>query len=384
MKPRTAPRRPRSPARISRTSAPARPRARGERGGVAQARGFRLRSPHHPSPPPAASECSTCAGCSTTSSSTEFLHRGQIGLLSTCGRARRRGPPARRILAPDAMSRSLATYARFVKLEHTLFSLPLIVAGALIGRRPRARSPGGASRSLLWSRRRAGRAPSPWPIACSTARSTPAIRAPPRASCPAVACGSARPGRRRLPGSAHSCRHALPAADLPRALAHPDRCLRRLSVPQAFHAALSLGRRAGARALAARRLRRRDRHARRARARAAARRLRARLGRRLRRHLRHARRGARPRAGHPLAARGHRLAGRAPRVGGAPRARLRLLAWWSALQGAGLSIGRAWRRSRSCCSGAARGGPVELAFFRINAGSASWCWRSCGPVIAGL
>src|SRR5262245_44849495 len=30
--------------------------------------------------------------------------------------------------------RALATYARFVKLEHTLFSLPLIVAGALIGR----------------------------------------------------------------------------------------------------------------------------------------------------------------------------------------------------------------------------------------------------------
>jgi 4-hydroxybenzoate polyprenyltransferase len=31
--------------------------------------------------------------------------------------------------------RALATYARFVKLEHTLFSLPLIVAGALIGNR---------------------------------------------------------------------------------------------------------------------------------------------------------------------------------------------------------------------------------------------------------
>lgn len=42
------------------------------------------------------------------------------------------------------MSRSLATYARFVKLEHTLFSLPLIVAGALIGRQ--------AGGTLTWGR----------------------------------------------------------------------------------------------------------------------------------------------------------------------------------------------------------------------------------------
>src|SRR5262245_10815222 len=44
---------------------------------------------------------------------------------------------------PKSPPQALADYARFVKLEHTLFSLPLIVAGALIGR---------SSAALTWGR----------------------------------------------------------------------------------------------------------------------------------------------------------------------------------------------------------------------------------------
>ena len=46
--------------------------------------------------------------------------------------------------------RALATYARFVKLEHTLFSLHLIVAGALVGEQTLRRA--GASGALTWGR----------------------------------------------------------------------------------------------------------------------------------------------------------------------------------------------------------------------------------------
>ena len=46
--------------------------------------------------------------------------------------------------------RALATYARFVKLEHTLFSLPLIVAGALVGEQTLRRA--GAGGALTWGR----------------------------------------------------------------------------------------------------------------------------------------------------------------------------------------------------------------------------------------
>ena len=51
---------------------------------------------------------------------------------------------------PKSPRKALADYARFVKLEHTLFSLPLIVAGALIGSEARHRA--GLAPTLSWGR----------------------------------------------------------------------------------------------------------------------------------------------------------------------------------------------------------------------------------------
>jgi 4-hydroxybenzoate polyprenyltransferase len=51
---------------------------------------------------------------------------------------------------PKSPRQALADYARFVKLEHTLFSLPLIVAGALIGSETRHRS--GLPPAFTWGR----------------------------------------------------------------------------------------------------------------------------------------------------------------------------------------------------------------------------------------
>ena len=51
---------------------------------------------------------------------------------------------------PKSPRRALADYARFVKLEHTLFSLPLIVAGALIGSETRRAA--GLPPALTWGR----------------------------------------------------------------------------------------------------------------------------------------------------------------------------------------------------------------------------------------